>query len=169
MLVEIIASVLKQTFPRSRLAFGCQPVFYACFLLFVAFSFLFSPFVKEKDGKTCFNTKRMISTSKGWSKYPFASQNTQHSSIMIVLTITVIVFDSYILFFFPFSLAPITLQNWITSECMKYQFSCLKQHYTQNAKQYDIFRYISFRLSDMSIKGFILGKFYFFRQCKIYF
>ena len=47
------------------------------FFLFI-FSFVF-PFMLEKDGKTCFSAKNIISTSKRHAEHPFAGQNTQHS------------------------------------------------------------------------------------------
>ena len=32
----------------------------------------------EKNGKTCFNNKKMISTIEQHAEHPFAVQNTQH-------------------------------------------------------------------------------------------
>ena len=46
---------------------------------------LFSPFVTEKDGKTCLNAEKMILTSKRCAKHPFTGQNTQQQSPILTL------------------------------------------------------------------------------------
>ena len=75
--IQVFSCRIKkyQFFPRSRLAFGCQPAYMSYYVFFFLFALIhFLPFVPNEG---VFSLIKMILTTQRHAKHLFAGQNTQ--------------------------------------------------------------------------------------------